>query len=180
MTGLSTSSTRQAHVPPREEGEVQEEALTPKREAFAQAYIETGNASEAYRRSFNAQNMKPETINREAKALLDHPKVSTRIAELRAKTVERHEIAVDDLIAELDEARTIALSCETPQTSAAVSATTAKAKLLGLMVEKSSGTVNHVHTVELMTEQEKRNLLADAFREALAKLPKKVPTVTEA
>lgn len=28
--------------------------LTPKQEAFAQAYVETGNASGAYRRAYNA------------------------------------------------------------------------------------------------------------------------------
>ena len=31
--------------------------LTPKQEAFVLAYIETGNASEAYRRAYNAENM---------------------------------------------------------------------------------------------------------------------------
>lgn len=39
-------------------------ALTQKQEAFALAYFETGNASEAYRRAYNAENMKPESINR--------------------------------------------------------------------------------------------------------------------
>ena len=31
--------------------------LTPKQEGFCQNYIETGNASEAYRLNYNAQNM---------------------------------------------------------------------------------------------------------------------------
>ncbi|MGU9998175.1 terminase small subunit, partial [Bordetella avium] len=38
-------------------------ALTPKQEAFALAYVETGNASEAYRRAYSAERMKPETVN---------------------------------------------------------------------------------------------------------------------
>ena len=46
--------------------------------------------------------------------------------------MERHEITVDTLLAELEEARKAALCAETPQTSAAVSATMGKAKLLGL------------------------------------------------
>ena len=36
-------------------------ALTIKKNAFAMAYIETGNASEAYRRSYDAGNMAPHT-----------------------------------------------------------------------------------------------------------------------
>ena len=36
-------------------------ALTIKQNAFAMAYIETGNASEAYRRSYDAGNMAPHT-----------------------------------------------------------------------------------------------------------------------
>ena len=76
--------------------------LTPKQEAFAMAYVETGNASEAYRRSYNAEKMKPETVNRTAKEQLDNPKIAARLAELKAAHVERHEITVDDLIRELE------------------------------------------------------------------------------
>lgn len=107
-------------------------ALTQKQEAFALAYFETGNASEAYRRAYNAENMKPESINRKAKEMLDHGKVTARLAELRTAAAKRNQITVDDLLRELEEARVKALSCESPQSSAAVSATLGKAKLLGL------------------------------------------------
>ena len=106
--------------------------LTPKQEAFCHAYIETSNASEAYRRSYNAGKMKPSTINRMAHDVLENRKVAARLEELRASHCERHNVTVDDLIAELDEARKAALSAESPQTSAAISATMGKAKLLGL------------------------------------------------
>ena len=36
--------------------------LTPKQERFCQVYIETGNASEAYRAAYNAEKMKPESV----------------------------------------------------------------------------------------------------------------------
>lgn len=106
--------------------------LTPKQEAFCLAYIETGNASEAYRQSYNADKMKPETVNRKAKDLLDNGKIAARIKQLQGEHVERHKLTVDDLLAELEEARKAALSAETPQSSAAVGATMGKAKLLGL------------------------------------------------
>lgn len=111
-------------------------SLTPKQEAFAQAYVETGNASEAYRRAYDASKFKSESVNVNASKLLSDAKISQRVAELKAETVERHKITVDDLIAELDEARIAALTAAKPQSAAAVSATLGKAKLLGLLVDR--------------------------------------------
>lgn len=50
--------------------------LTPKQEKFCQLYIELGNASEAYRQSYDCQDMKSESINRLAKKELDKIKIS--------------------------------------------------------------------------------------------------------
>jgi hypothetical protein len=55
--------------------------LTPKQEKFCSLYIDTGNASEAYRKAYSAKKSKPETINRCAKELLDNPKITARIKE---------------------------------------------------------------------------------------------------
>ncbi|EWC39557.1 terminase small subunit [Stutzerimonas stutzeri] len=107
-------------------------SLTLKQEAFCSAYLETGNASEAYRRAYNAENMKAGTIAVKASELLANGKVAVRLAEMRQAVAERNQITVDDLLRELEEARVKALSCENPQSSAAVSATLGKAKLLGL------------------------------------------------
>ncbi|ASM11846.1 terminase small subunit [Serratia marcescens] len=106
--------------------------LTPKQEAFCQAYIETGNASEAYRKAYAADRMKPESVNRKAKELLDNGKITARIAALQGEHRQRHNLTVDDLLIELEEARRAALDSETAQASAAVGATMGKAKLLGL------------------------------------------------
>jgi phage terminase small subunit len=130
--------------------------LTPKQEAFALAYVETGNASEAYRRSYNAEKMKPETVNRTAKELLDNPKIAARLAELKAAHVERHEITVDDLIRELEEARSIAMAGERQQPAAMVAASMGKAKLLGLIVDKAENKNDNRTTVLFDAEQVKR------------------------
>ena len=61
--------------------------LTPKQERFCLEYLKCGNASEAYRLSYNAENMKPETVNRTAKELLDNPKIAARLAELNEDAV---------------------------------------------------------------------------------------------
>ena len=107
-------------------------SLTPKREAFVKAYIELGSPSEAYKASFNAENMSPASISVEASKLLANPKIALRLTELQAMAQERHNMTVDDLLAELEEARQAAYSGEKPQAAAMVAATMGKAKLLGL------------------------------------------------
>jgi phage terminase small subunit len=108
-------------------------ALTQAQENFAMAYVETGNASEAYRRAYpKSLNWKPESVNVEGCKSLANPKIAQRVAELQQVSAKRNMVTVDSLIAELEEARQIALAAETPQTSAAVGATMGKAKLCGL------------------------------------------------
>lgn len=104
--------------------------FTDKMELFCLAYVETGNASEAYRRSYNTANMAEKTAQREGYNTLQKPQVQARIEELRTKVMERHEITVDTLLAELEEARL--LGKETGKASAMVTASMGKAKLLGL------------------------------------------------
>lgn len=110
--------------------------LTPKQEAFCLAYMETGNASEAYRQAYAASEMKGATINRNAKALLENNKIAARLSTLRERAVERTLVTVESIAAELDEARTLALSAEVSQPSAAISASMGKAKLYGLIIDK--------------------------------------------
>lgn len=114
--------------------------MTPKQEAFCLAYIETGNASEAYRRAYNAENMKPETVNNKGYELLQKGEIRARLAELREPILERHGDTVDSLLGELEAARSCALAVDRP--SAAVSATMGKARLLGLDRQQLDVTVD--------------------------------------
>ena len=123
--------------------------LTQKREAFCLAYIETGNQSEAYRAAFDAENMKAETVHKRASELMANGEVKGRIAELQAQAVERALVSVQSLTDELEEARVLAL--QEGQPSAAVSASMGKAKLHGLLVDKSAvtGTFTTITEVKL-------------------------------
>lgn len=105
-------------------------ALTPKQEKFCIVYLETGNASEAYRQSYDAENMSQNALNREASVMLDNPKITQRIEQLRAPIIKKAQLTVEDLLKELEEARQLAIQTEAP--APAVSATMGKAKLLGL------------------------------------------------
>ena len=109
--------------------------LTPKQERFALAYIETGNASEAYRQAYDAGNMKPETIWARACELLKNSKVAARVSAIQKRHRIRHEVTVDSITTELEEARRMAL--DTTQPSAAISASLGKAKLHGLITDKA-------------------------------------------
>jgi len=71
--------------------------LTPKQEHFCQVFIETGNATEAYRQAYNAEKMKEATINRNACEILGNNKITTRPDELNEYHQKRHNINVDTL-----------------------------------------------------------------------------------
>lgn len=109
-------------------------SLTIKQETFCQKYIETGNASEAYRQAYGSKG-KPETVARSAHELIVHPKVSARLAELREAVAKTHGVTISSLIAELEEARQVGKGRE--QAAAMVAATMGKAKLAGL--DKDAG-----------------------------------------
>lgn len=62
--------------------------MTPKQEKFAQLYVETGNASEAYRQAYNSK-AKPDSVYVNASKLLSTPKVSLRVRELQDEMEEK-------------------------------------------------------------------------------------------
>lgn len=113
-------------------GAIMTRPLTEKQEAFCRAFVETGNASEAYRRSYDAKNMGQNTIAVKASEMLNKDNISVRLQQLREVHQKRHNVTVDSIVAELEEARQMALKAATPQTSAAVAASMGKAKLYGL------------------------------------------------
>lgn len=83
--------------------------LTPKQEKFCQLYIEFGNASEAYRQAYNAKNMTTGAINTNAKKLLKDTPIALRIEELQQAHQQRHNLTIDNIIADLQEYRDICM-----------------------------------------------------------------------
>lgn len=127
--------------------------LTPKQEAFAQAYLETGNASEAYRRAYDVSpESKPNTVEKRACELLKNGKVSGRVAELQERARKRHDINVDTITEMLKEDRELART--NGQTGAAVTAVMGMAKLHGLLVDKSEQSGPNGGPVETHTKVE--------------------------
>jgi len=108
--------------------------LTPKQEKFALAYVETGNASEAYRRVYEAKTTSANSIHVTASNLLANPKVALRVAELQNAALEAHGETVASIAKLLHEDRAFARELETP--AAAISASLGLAKLYGLLSDK--------------------------------------------
>lgn len=132
-------------------------ALTQKQEAFCLAYMETGNASEAYRRAYSPTTKNQATINRAGKALLDNSKIATRLVELRAPVVEAAGVTLEGHLKRLAD---LSLAAEGEgKYAAAVAAEIARGKASGLYVEKTEITGANGGPVQSV------NMTAEKFRE---------------
>lgn len=99
-----------------------------------QAYFEAG---------FDTTNN--EAADAAASRLLGTAKVRARVTELQERVATKVEISLADILAELDQARDIALSAATPQAGAAVAASMGRAKLLGYVTDKIKADVTISH-----------------------------------
>lgn len=111
--------------------------LTPKQEAFCVAYLESGNATDAYRRSYNAAGMAPATVNRKAKEVLDNGKIAARVAALRQPVIEAASMTMEGHLQTLKELRDAAKA--EGKFSAAVAAEMARGKVSGFYVDRVAG-----------------------------------------
>ena len=67
--------------------------LTPKQRKFAEEYVNTGNASEAYRRAYNvAKTTSNEVIAVKASELLKNGNISVRVKDLQKQEAEAFQI----------------------------------------------------------------------------------------
>lgn len=63
--------------------------LTSKQEAFVAAFIESGNASAAYRQAYDCSGMSEPSINQNASKLLKHAKIAPRLRELQERAAAK-------------------------------------------------------------------------------------------
>lgn len=107
--------------------------LTGKQQRFVSEYLIDGNATQAAIRAGYSEK----TANPQGNRLLANVSVSAAIKAGQKNIAKRNDLTVDDLVRELEEARIAALTAESPQSSAAVAATMGKAKMLGLIIDKT-------------------------------------------
>lgn len=72
--------------------------LSVKQENFCNFYLESGNASEAYRRAYSCSNMKDESINRKAIELLNNGKITARVKELQEELKKKSDITKEEVL----------------------------------------------------------------------------------
>jgi phage terminase small subunit len=107
------------------------DGLTPKQEAFCRGYLETGNATEAYRRAYDVDpNSRDSWLHVEACQLLGSPKITRRVEELQDEAARLSIYTVMKASQEYEDARALAMDAGNP--AAAVSAISGKVKLFGL------------------------------------------------
>jgi hypothetical protein len=97
-------------------------------------YVETGSATEAYRQAYD-HNGNDATACRGAHDVLHRPAVETYVRDLQAEHRERHKVTVDQLTDQLEKARQVAMDAR--NAAAAVQAIMGKAKLHGLLVDRT-------------------------------------------
>ena len=146
--------------------------LTLKQENFCLAFLETGNASAAYRGSYNAARMKESTVNKRASELLARGDIAGRLGELRQPAIERAEMTLENHLAELAELRDQAK--EKGMLSAAVAAEVNRGKAAGFYRHtEGQGTaiINQVNVNKRLEELSDEELMEIARGNGLHLVP---------
>jgi phage terminase small subunit len=117
--------------------------LTQKQEAFALAYVETGNASEAYRRAYDVTNEAADWIKVNASQLLSDTNVALTVFEMQEAARNRTLVTVESITRELEEVRIRAIAND--DLAPANTAIMGKAKVNGLITDKVQATMKLTH-----------------------------------
>lgn len=134
--------------------------LTAKQEMFCINYIETGNASEAYRRSYDAGGMNENSINRKAKELMDNVKITARLSEIRKPVIEKAQLTLEEHLSDLKRLRDLAE--REGKYGPAVTAEMARGKASGFYIDRVEK--GGVGDFERMSNDELDKQLAEAER----------------
>ena len=122
---ISTKSTVEATIAV----DAAHHRLTWKQEAFVNHYVATGNATEAYRRSYDCQRMAAKSIETEALRLLKHPGITLAIDHYRRNRIMEATLSFEEHMTKLRELRDTAK--ERGQLSAAVKVEWLRGKAMG-------------------------------------------------
>lgn len=136
-------------------------ALTAKQEAFAQGVVSGLSQADAYRKAYNAKNMKDATIHVKASELMADGKMAGRVETLRKPVIE--ELRYDLKMAMLEAEDAMKVSKDNKQGGAMVAAAQLRAKLNGLLVERKEIKVS---VIESLAESELDRLIARKAQES--------------
>lgn len=86
------------HAMNRRASKMRRHHLSVRQENFCIEYAKSRNATDAYRRVYNAENSSPKTINDRSSELLAHPGIAARIQQLIDRAAEKAEFTVVDVL----------------------------------------------------------------------------------
>lgn len=125
--------------------------LTPAQEKFAREVVRIGSYSHAYRLAYNVKpTTKPESVHRRASGLASEVKIASRIEELKAKAAEKASVSRASMLKEMEQNREFAILLDNP--SAAASSSRDRAKVAGLMVDRTEHTGKDGAAIQVETE----------------------------
>ena len=84
-----------------ERGSIMGKTLTPKQERFCHLYIQYGDMARAYKEAYDSARMSQATIRRKAVEVMQVPKVSAMIRQLREELSESMKIDAERTLQEL-------------------------------------------------------------------------------
>ncbi len=136
---------------------------SPKRERFAQELAKGSTQVEAY----EAAGYQPNDGNAAKLANLDE--VQARVREITGNAARRAEVSIASVVAELEEARSVARGIEQP--ASMVAASMGKAKVAGLLADRVEHTGKDggpIETVDLSETEAARRIAFTLARAAQA------------
>ena len=143
-----------------ESGDSGTQSLTPKQEAFALAYVRTGNQCEAYRQAYAAQKMSQKAIEVEASRLGQHLAVTLRVSQLQEEAARWNEVTVDRIVQELNAVGFAPVDASKIKPSDKNRALELLGKAQGLFVERTEADVHITHTLQAIEDLEPAQLAA--------------------
>ena len=141
--------------------------LTLKQSRFCSEYVRNGgNASAAYRSTYDCNGSSETTIGRMAFDLVHNPKITTQIQDLEAAVALAAGLTPEAVLARIDQDRNFAY--KTKNAATALRSDELLGKHIGMWPTKAEVDVNVSHSLSLegLTVEEKR-VLAQAARERL-------------
>lgn len=108
-------------------------------EIFIKEYLETDNATNAYRLTYpsKAKRWKSATLTNAAYKLLNNKKVKDRLAEVRKELEDQLYFGVRAAYEKYEKIYLMGLNKESPNLAAAKGAVDSQARLFGLLVDKT-------------------------------------------
>jgi phage terminase small subunit len=108
--------------------------LTAKQEAFCHGIAAGLSQADAYRAAYDAENMKPETVQKRACELMKRGDIAGRVADIRRPVVEKVQVDLEAHLRDLKELRDRASG--DGKFGPAIQAEIARGKACGLYIER--------------------------------------------